>query len=204
LFWSAKAELPYFLSMTAASHEVEIKFRVADPEVLLARLSSLGFALQTPRTLEINELFDFSDQRLRHSGQVLRIRKYGDKWTLTHKSKAPSERHKVRIETEMILEDAPALSFIFTQIGLNVAFRYEKFRTEWKTSEGHLVLDETPIGTFAELEGPPEWIDRTAEALAVSQSQYIVENYVSLFERWRKQNHSRARNMTWDEITGQK
>jgi len=190
--------------MAAATHEIEIKFRVADLDGFGARISSLGFALQTPRTLEVNDLFDFRDQRLRRSGQVLRIRKYGDKWTLTHKSKATSERHKVRIETEMVLHDAPALSYIFTQIGLNVVFRYEKFRTEWKSSEGHLVLDETPIGNFAELEGPPEWIDKSAEALGISQSQYILENYVSLFEHWCKQNHSRARNMTWDEVTGQK
>lgn len=190
--------------MTAASHEIEIKFRVADLDGFAARISSLGFTLQTPRTLEINQLFDFSDQQLRRSGQVLRIRRYGDKWTLTHKSKAPSERHKVRVETEMTLDDPSALSFIFTQIGLDVAFRYEKFRTEWKSSEGHLLLDETPIGDFAELEGPPEWIDRTAEALGIPQSQYILENYVSLFEHWRKQNHSRAHNMTWDEIAGQK
>jgi len=67
-------------------------------------------------------------------------------------------------------------------------FRYEKYRTtyhlppstEW--AKGLLIeLDETPIGTFVELEGPPEAIDRAAEELGFSRHDYIVMNYLSLY-----------------------
>lgn len=189
--------------MASGKHEIEIKFCVTDPLDLQKALPVLGFSLQTPRTHEINDLFDFDDQRLRRSGQVLRIRKYGIHWLLTHKSKGESGRHKNRIETEIPLEDGEKLKSIFLQIGLKPSFRYEKFRTEWTESEGYLLLDETPIGIFAELEGPPDWIDCTAEKIGISADDYIIENYAALFEQWRKRNHSEARNMTWEEV-GQK
>ncbi len=42
-------------------------------------------------------------------------------------------------------------------------------------------VDETPIGTFVELEGPPAAIDRAATELGYSKRDYIVTNYLSLY-----------------------
>jgi hypothetical protein len=42
-------------------------------------------------------------------------------------------------------------------------------------------LDETPIGTFVELEGPPRAIDRVAKELGYSKPDYIVTNYLVLY-----------------------
>ena len=47
------------------------------------------------------------------------------------------------------------------------AFVYEKFRSEWSDDEGKVVLDHTPIGDVAEIEGKSRWIDRTARALGI-------------------------------------
>ena len=47
------------------------------------------------------------------------------------------------------------------------SFRYEKFRAEWSDGKGHVVLDETPIGFFGEIEGPARWIDQTARHLGI-------------------------------------
>ena len=60
-----------------SSHEVEIKFRIADIKGLVARLSQLGFQQITPRTNEMNTLFDLPGHPLRDRGDVLRLRKYG-------------------------------------------------------------------------------------------------------------------------------
>ena len=60
------------------------------------------------------------------------------------------------------------MAHIFMAVGLAPSFRYEKFRAEWSDGEGHVVLDETPIGNIAEFEGTPEWIDRTAAQLGVA------------------------------------
>ncbi len=92
------------------------------------------------------------------------------------------------------------MGHIFTQLGFQPAFTYEKWRTEFADSTGHCVLDETPIGVFAELEGPPEWIDATARKLGVDPGQFITLSYGRLFEQWREQTGSPAQNLTFDEI----
>ena len=113
-------------------------------------------------------LYDTRDRQLRAQQSILRIRKYGDRWVLTHKclprDNDPDARHKHRVETETEVADGEALDTVFCQLGYEPAFIYEKWRTEYADANGHCVLDETPIGIFAELEGPEEWIDSTERA----------------------------------------
>lgn len=189
------------------SAEIELKFPVQDLVNLQSRLPGLGFSLVTPRTFESNTLFDTPARTLRNGRQILRLRRYGDTWTLTHKRTTPNDdpasRYKTRIETETHLDDGDALAEVFHQLGYNPAFRYEKFRTEWNStseSEGHLVLDETPIGTFAELEGPPAWIDQTLHRLGVDHATCLTDSYGTLFLKWKDRTGSAAENLTFDEI----
>ncbi|HET9743240.1 MAG TPA: class IV adenylate cyclase [Terriglobales bacterium] len=183
-----------------AIQETEIKFQVADFDALARKLAETGFHLVTPRTHEMNTLYDFSDRRLRARGELLRLRCYGERWTVTHKAKGNTGRHKSRTETETQVADGEAVASIFASLGLTVSFRYEKFRTEWSDDQGHAVLDETPIGNIAELEGPADWIDQTAAKLGIQPSQYITKSYAQLFFDWREQSGSSASEMTWDAI----
>jgi adenylate cyclase class 2 len=220
------------------SAEIELKFPVDDPAHLQSRLPGLGFHLDTPRTFEHNTLYDTAGRTLRQTKQILRLRRYGSLWTLTHKRQpAPSpdaERsaegatgiYKIRIETETHVDDGPALGAIFEQLGYAPVFHYEKFRTEWSQSvslrgalsgvdlapleadtfdalsldSGHLVLDETPIGTYAELEGPPAWIDRTLAQLDIDPSICITESYGKLFLAWKERTGSPAEHLTFAQI----
>jgi adenylate cyclase class 2 len=184
------------------SHEVEIKFRVGDIETLVSRLRALGLRQITPRTHEMNTLFDLPGQPLRKRGDLLRLRKYGDSWVLTHKSKssANSGRHKTRIETETRVGDGQKMEEILRALHFEPTFRYEKFRAEWQGEHGHVVIDETPIGTFAEIEGPPDWIDALSHDLGIKTQDYITETYAGLFFAWKKQSHSSAHEMTYQAI----
>ena len=182
------------------AQEVEVKLRISDLDALTRKLTAAGFKLVTPRTHEMNTLYDFRGGTLRSRGEVLRIRKYGDKWTVTHKTKGSAGKHKSRMETETRLEDGEALAHIFDALGLEPSFRYEKYRAEWSDGEGHVVLDETPIGNIAELEGTPEWIDKTAAHLGVKDSEYITQSYAQMFYAWRDQTDHKAKEMTWAEI----
>ena len=182
------------------SAEVEVKLLITDLAALERKLIASRFKLITPRTHETNTLYDFSGQPLRARGEVLRIRQYGDTWTVTHKTKGNIGKHKTRVETETTVEDGNALAHIFESIGLLPSFRYEKYRAEWSDGEGHVVLDETPIGNLAELEGAPDWIDRTAKQLGVKQSEYITQSYGQMFYAWKENTGSRAKEMTWAEI----
>src|SRR5690242_19739613 len=147
--------------------EVEIKFSVADVSALEEKLRSLGFDVETPSTHELNTLYDTSSGKLRRSGQLLRLRQYGDRWTLTHKTRGRKGIHKTRTETETQVSDGTAMNAILLGLGYHQSFSYEKFRAEWSDAKGHVVVDRTPIGNFAEIEGPPQWIDSTAEHLGV-------------------------------------
>jgi adenylate cyclase, class 2 len=187
--------------------ETEIKFRVDDLSALTRRLQSAGFRLETPRSFESNTLYDTPDRLMRARTEILRIRSYAGHWTLTHKRlpgpEIPSEdRHKHRIETETQIAHGAALAELFLSLGLVAAFRYEKWRTEWTdpTGEGHCVVDETPIGNYAELEGSSDWIDRAAPRLGVDPANYITLSYGRLFDQWRQQHRSTVEELTFAAV----
>jgi adenylate cyclase class 2 len=184
------------------AQEVEIKFTVNDLKALARKLRAAGFKIKTKRTHEMNVLYDFPGSPLRQRGEVLRIRKYGKQWTLTHKSKGETTRHKSRTETETELSDGQKLETIFNALGLAPSFRYEKFRTEWTDSKGAVVVDETPIGNIAEIEGSATWIDKTAKKLGVSAADYSTKSYIELFFEWKHKAQSDANEMTWEAIGG--
>lgn len=96
--------------------------------------------------------------------------------------------HKVREEIEMEITDAATLTAIFEGLGMSGWFRYEKFRTTFRLpaskawARGLLIeMDETPIGTFVELEGPAAAIDRAASDLGYSKRDYVLKNYLTLY-----------------------
>ncbi len=190
--------------------EIELKFPVADPEDLETRLPQLGFNLITPRTYEHNILFDTPARDLRAKRQILRLRDYGGIHTLTHKriddSTPESARYKIRIETETTVSDPHAITEVLAQIGYQPAFIYEKYRTEYSifdpatNTTPHLVIDETPIGTYVELEGPTDWIDRTLTDLNVDLSTCITDSYGKLFLDWKQRTGSPADHLTFADV----
>jgi adenylate cyclase class 2 len=186
------------------SLEIEVKFRVHDPSALTQRLIAAGFHEDTPRTFERNILYDTPDRRLRSQQSILRVRKYGERWVVTHKclppNNDPAGPHKQREETETQVQDGEAIGHIFSQLGFQPSFTYEKYRTEYSDPTGHCVLDETPIGVYAELEGPSEWIDATGRKLGLDPSAFITLSYGRLFDQWRQDTGSTAQNLTFDEI----
>jgi adenylate cyclase class 2 len=188
--------------------ETEIKFRVGDVGELVERLRREGFHEQTPRAFESNVLYDTPDRTMRARTEILRIRNYAGRWTVTHKrlpDVGPGEdAHKHRIETETEIADGDALAQVFLSIGLVAAFRYEKWRSEWTDGDGHCVIDETPIGDYAELEGSAEWIDRAASRLGVARSEYLTLSYGRLFDLWRAEHNSSASDLTFETVAAGK
>jgi adenylate cyclase class 2 len=189
------------------SAEIELKFPVSDLPAMQRRLEQVGFQVDTPRTFEQNTLHDTPERRLKAQGDLLRVRQYGERFVVTHKRHPDDEDldspYKVRIETESEVEDGAAMAEIFTRLGFAPVFRYEKFRTEYSHPDqpgAHMVLDETPIGIYAELEGPTYWIDRTLEELGVSVGDCITLSYGKLFLEWKEQTGSPADNLTFEEI----
>ena len=95
--------------------------------------------------------------------------------------------HKVREEVELEIADAKAFGTILARLGMRESFHYEKYRTTFRMPESArwakrllIEMDETPIGIFAELEGPSRAIDRVAKLLGYSKNEYVLTNYLRL------------------------
>lgn len=181
------------------NRETEIKLRVTDLAALRRLLRRMG-AHGEGRVYEHNVLHDTPRRGLARGGRLLRLRYEtptkgsavpskvsggrSRAW-LTYKGPAGrSGRYKVREEIEVPVMRPEVLASVFEAIGLRPTFRYEKFRTRHSLpgfSGLHLDLDETPIGTFLELEGPKQQIDRAARRLGYSSTDYITASYWGLY-----------------------
>lgn len=182
------------------AQEVEIKFRVSDLRALARKLRAAGFRLVTKRNNEMNTLYDLPGQVLRNRKELLRLRRYGSSWKLTHKSGSKAARHSSREELETAVDDGKTMDEILRALGYSPSFRYEKFRAEWSDGKGNVVVDETPIGNFCEIEGKPRWIDTVAKKLGVRHEQYITKNYATLFADWKQEQKSSAEEMTFKAV----
>lgn len=184
----------------ASRNEVEIKFVIADLRATERRLRALGFRRVTPRTHEMNVLYDLPGHPLRRRGEILRLREFGGRWKLTHKSRGAARRYKSRVELETVVADGPRTEGILRALGFRPSFRYEKFRSEWSDGQGEVVLDHTPIGDLGEIEGTPRWIDATARRLGLSPRDYITDSYGGMFLKWKKRTRSQASEMTFRAV----
>src|SRR3954469_21978793 len=185
------------------AQEVEIKFPVDKVQALTRKLRSAGFRLETRCTREMNTLYDLPGAVLRKRKELLRLRQYGSDWKMTHKSGSKRERHSSREELETGVEDGKSMHEILQALGYSPSFRYEKFRAEWSDGKGQVVVDETPIGHFCEIEGKARWIDATAKKLGVKREHYITKNYATLFSDWKQEHNNHAPEMTFKAVKGQ-
>jgi adenylate cyclase class 2 len=163
--------------------ETEIKLRVPSPDRAHSLLVQQGFEILHPRTFERNHIFDTPEASLRGSRRLLRLRDAGGVATLTFKGPAETGKHKSREEREVHPDSFDGMQIILERLGYQISFRYDKYRTEYARpgSHGIATIDETPAGTFMELEGEPAWIDRTAAALGFTESDYITASYANLY-----------------------
>jgi adenylate cyclase, class 2 len=166
----------------AAGVEREIKLRVDGAEAARAALARLGARRVRERHLEDNVLLDDASGRLRARGRLLRIRRGPDGGLLTYKGpRLDSGEVKEREEIEMRVPEPDLLQSLLGAVGLRPFFRYQKFRETWSWRDVEIVVDETPVGTFFEVEGLLEGIHAAAAALGYGPVDYITDSYAALF-----------------------
>lgn len=181
--------------------ETEIKLPLTDADSAVQMIMKLPARILDPRQFEDNFVFDFPDNRLRDSGKLLRARIVNHKAILTFKDKVIiSDGVKDREEIESMVDPGDSLIQILEKLGYVMMFRYQKYRTVYEL-EGytlHLCLDETPIGTYLELEGDIQDIHRCAAELGYSRDQYITESYGGLYSRWCREHNIRPSHMIFE------
>jgi adenylate cyclase class 2 len=178
--------------------EIEIKLRLPERLVKIRRiLRGQGFRIVKRRSLETNVLFDNIKHSLGKHGKLIRIRRVGGHSILTFKGPPMRGKHKKREEIEIDFPDPDRLQEILDKIGFHPMFRYEKYRTEYskRSTAGKIMLDETPIGNFLEIEGSASWIDRTSKLLGFKHSDYLKASYGSLYRAYCREQGKRVKDM---------
>ncbi len=169
--------------------EQEVKFRLASWEDGIRRIEAAGGVGTRPRHFESNQLFDYPDSRIGKRDSALRLRFVGDQAWLTYKGpNHGSGRIKQRRESETFLGDGRAMESILELLGLEVRFRYEKYRASYLLGEAEVSCDQTPIGAFLEIEGSPEEIGQTAERLSLDMKEAMSLSYPRLYQLHRTEN----------------
>ena len=169
--------------------EIEIKLRLSTVASAKRLLMQHNFKVVTPRHLERNLLLDTDPPTLRPAGVVLRLRQANGETIVTYKGQGTVEaKHKTREELEVSASTFAGTLAIFARLGYGPTFRYDKYRTVLARARerGQAMLDETPIGTFLELEGPAAWIDRTARVLGFTENDYLTASYGALWAERQK------------------
>ena len=175
--------------------EREIKLKIGSIDDVLIRLRDLGAWLLQERCFEDNQLLDYNDLALKNSGKLIRVRRYGSTHTLTYKGPAEVENNvKSREEMEIEIPSADSMTWILQQLGLQIVFRYQKYRaiygiTDLGTKhqgEGsgdllQIMVDETPLGNYLELEGEVDAIFGLADILGYPEDKFILKTYRELY-----------------------
>jgi adenylate cyclase class 2 len=178
--------------------EIEIKLRLPGKLGKIRRiLRARGFRIVKRRSLETNVLFDTIKRSLGKHGRLIRIRRVGGNSLLTFKGPSMRSKHKKREEIEIEFPDPDRLQDILDKIGFHPVFRYEKYRTEYSahSNTGKIMLDETPIGNFLEIEGNASWIDRTSTLLGFKHADYLKASYGSLYRTYCREQGKRVKDM---------
>jgi adenylate cyclase class 2 len=178
--------------------EIEVKFRLEGRAPFEERLAAAG-ARREGSENETNVLFDDEAGSLRAAGCALRLRTTERGALLTFKGKASfSGGVKSRRELESGVGKPDAITALLGALGFAPRFRYEKRRTTWRFPDAArplVVVDETPLGLFAEIEGTDAAVRELASALGIPESTFIPESYAGLWMKARERDPALPRDM---------
>ena len=179
--------------------EREVKLRFETPEQARAAILAAGASPLRCRRFQEDVLLDTEDESLRQRCCVLRVRTEGGKSLLTYKGPVQTGTMKLRDEYETLVSDGEVLKHVLQELGLHVWFRYEKYREEYSAEDVTVALDETPVGTFVEIEGGERGIEAMTQALGRTAHDFILDSYRSLFIQHRDEHGWDSVHMVFQE-----
>jgi adenylate cyclase class 2 len=132
------------------------------------------------------------------------VRRDDGRCLLTLKGPAQPGIVKIREEHETEVGDAAVLLAVLRAAGLHACFRYQKYRQEFAAPDVVVAIDETPIGTFVEIEGEEPGILAMAAALGRQPGDFILDSYRLLFEAHQRELQLTGADMVFDEVPSER
>ena len=179
--------------------EREIKLRFASPEEARAAVIAAGATPVRCRRLQEDCLVDTTDEMLRGRRSALRVRVESGKSLITFKGPVQPAAIKMRDELETVVGDGPLVLTILESLGFQVWFRYQKYREEFAIDDVIVAVDETPVGTFVEIEGGARGIAEMAEALGRGPKDYLLDSYRGLYSEYCRQHGLPVTDMLFED-----
>ena len=183
----------------SAMLEREVKLRFRSAQEARDAVLAIGATVVRERRLQDDALFDNEREDLRQRRCALRLRREGPQSYLTFKGPVQAGTMKLREELETAVADASVLQRVLEHLEMHVWFRYQKYREEYALDGVVAAIDETPIGTFVELEGTEAGITEAAAALGRTAADYVLDSYYGLFMKYREALGFRGAHMIFDE-----
>ena len=187
------------------NQEIEVKFYLQDLARFEKNLLGLGAELIQPRTHERNLRFDTPDMALTRTFQVLRLRQdEHSRFTYKRPESGGNGSVSSRKEIEFEVSDFENARLFLEALGYQVYVSYEKYRRTYRLAGLEIMLDETPLGDFIEIEGPDApSIETLVAALHLNWGARSLEGYIMLLDKV-KAIHSEIQNMAFDEFANLK
>lgn len=140
--------------------EVEVRYRTAGRDAVIARLSEWGASLAADR-IDIDHYFNPPDRELKDSDEAFRLRRIGPANFLTHKGPRIDAETKSRTEIEVPLGDGDEVAADMERMLLALKFRpvvvVRKHRLLYRLERDGFAMefcfdDVDLVGAFVELE----------------------------------------------------
>jgi len=179
--------------------EREVKLAFGSAEAARDAVLSAGASPLRCRRLQEDALFDTEDESLRQRGCALRVRTESGRSLVTFKGPVQPGPMKMRDEHETVIGDGEVMTHVFGALGLRPWFRYQKYREEFALDDVIIAIDETPVGTYVEIEGGEGGIATTTEALGRRTSDYLLDSYRGLFIRYCQERGLPITNMLFTD-----
>jgi adenylate cyclase class 2 len=117
---------------------------------------------------------------------------------LTFKGPVQPGSMKVREEHETAIGDPAVMLRVLEELGFRVWFRYQKYREEFSLDDVIIAVDETPVGTYVEIEGGERGIASATAALGRTAGDYLLDSYRALFVRHCEERGLPVTDMVFD------
>jgi adenylate cyclase class 2 len=183
--------------------EIEVKIKVESLAAVEQKLKAAGATLKAGRVYERNVRYEDAGETFTPAARVLRLRQ-DTQVRLTYKEPHDPVGGGVwaRTELEVTVSDFETADLLLQKLGFHAAWTYEKYRTTYELEGCEVVLDEMPFGSFIEVEGEPDTIERALSALGLADAPRITASYSDLFFRVQARLGLSFRDLTFENFRG--
>jgi len=169
--------------------EIEVKFKVEKKDRIVQKLNQLGGRAKKPYS---QTTFGFFSADSMQKGIFPRIRYEFKKAVLTVKAKNLNKKSNYfeRDEYTVKVFNFRSAFKIIELLGYDQIRKFTKIRTHWIFSKRKIqaTLDRLYFGTFIELEGSEQEIEKMIIDLGFLKKERITRAYLALEDEWKK-NH---------------